>query len=314
VVKCGSYGAQSIASGSKASAVSFYAETYTQAQNAEDTFAATTCSTLASLSITTDKVHVTGIQATNGDVNAPNMLWELHIQDDGADFTDVVVDGWHGHGFGAYASGVTIRYGNFGKVPNICGAGYDSVNDNNDATRFWNNGAPSNNDSLIDSVVHDWLGPPEGQCGLTNQHTDCWQTPGGTNMVITGNLFYNCPTSDMQTGEFSGGLMGTFTISNNFFGPTEGSNNLSIGQGHCAGDLDREQRDLYARRPARQQQRLHWLDDDEQQHLHRDLARHELHSFDNVRRRPQHFPDHRRYHVRNQREALPALMGAWAAF
>lgn len=107
---------------------------------------------------------------------------------------------------------------------------------------MWANGVPSNNDSLLNSVLHDWYdgsAKPDGACGQGDggAHDDCLQSPGGTNQVISGNLFYKCGSSSViQMGEFSGGVMGNVTIQNNYFGdkPTE-YNILSIGQGHCAG-------------------------------------------------------------------------------
>ena len=227
-VACGSYGAQTISGAAKASAVSFYAEAFEQPATVAEVEAATTCATVASLQITTSRVHVTGVQATGGDVMQDHAIEELGAS--GA-LSDVVIDGWHGHQAGMYATGITIQFSKLGDT-NFCGAGY---NYDEDALRFWMNNAPSNNDQLLRSVVRNWVGPPNGQCGKANGHNDCFQTPGGDKMVFDGNLFYNCPTSNMQVGEFSGGVIGSLIIKNNYFGPTEGSNSLSIGQGHCGG-------------------------------------------------------------------------------
>jgi chitodextrinase len=228
LVACGTYGPQQLSGTAKSSAVSFYAETFTQPSSVAEVVTATTCVTVASLDITTSRVHVIGIQATNGDVMQDHAIEELGAN--GA-LSDVVIDGWHGHQAAMYATGITMQYSKLGDT-NFCGAGY---NNDEDALRFWMGNAPSNNDQLLHSVVRNWIGPPDGQCGKGNGHNDCFQTPGGDNMTFDGNLFYNCPTSNLQVGEFSGGVIGSLTIRNNYFGPTEGSNSLSIGQGHCGG-------------------------------------------------------------------------------
>ncbi len=229
-VRCGTYGAQTISGAAKTLPVLFYAETYDQPSSVAEVVAATTCVTVESLDISTSRVHVTGIQATGGDVMNDHASEELSAS--GA-LSDVVIDGWHGHQAGMYATGITIRYSKLGDT-NFCGAGY---NNDEDALRFWMSNAPSDNNRLIRSVIRNWIGPPDGQCGMSNGHNDMFQTPGGNNMVFNGNLFYNGPTSNMQVGEFAGGVIGSLVIRNNYFGPTEGSNNLSIGQGHCDGIL-----------------------------------------------------------------------------
>lgn len=231
-VACGTYGAQTLSGSAKASAVSFFAETYVQPTSVAAVAAATSCVKVASLDISTSRVHVTGIQATNGDAFLDHSVEELGAS---GTLSDVVIDGWHGHQAGIYASGVTIQFSKLGDT-NFCGTGY---NFDEDALRFWSYGSspysPPDNDRLLNSVIRNWVGPPDGQCGKSNGHNDMFQTPGGNNMVFDGNLFYNGPTSNMQVGEFSGGVIGSLIVQNNYFGPTAAGNSLSIGQGHCGG-------------------------------------------------------------------------------
>jgi pectate lyase len=90
--------------------------------------------------------------------------------------------------------------------------------------------------------LHDWYdgsAAADGACGQggSGAHDDCLQSPGGNNITIAGNLFYKCGSSSIiQMGEFSGGVIGSVHVENNYFGdkPTE-YNLLAIGQGHCAG-------------------------------------------------------------------------------
>lgn len=237
ILKCGTYGAQSLASGAKASVVSYYAETYDQATSAADVLSATSCVKVASLNISIDKVHVYGVQATSqGFVNGGKTMSQLATLNVDGNQADVLVDGWRGHAAGAYGTGITFSHVELGNA-NFC----SSTVEERDAMRFWANGVPSNNDHIFNSVLHDWYDGSgnNGDCGQGDlgAHNDCIQSPGGDNMDISGNLFYKCGSSSIiQFGEFSGGVMGAIRLDNNYFGdkPTE-YNILSIGQGHCLG-------------------------------------------------------------------------------
>src|SRR5581483_9018250 len=56
VIKCGSYGSQTLSGSAKSSAVSFYGETYDQPTTAAGVVAATTCATVASLTFSTSHI------------------------------------------------------------------------------------------------------------------------------------------------------------------------------------------------------------------------------------------------------------------
>src|SRR4051812_19966641 len=235
VVKCGGYPMQEIAGSEETSPVKYYGESYDQPVSAATVVSAISCTTLAGLEIHIDKVHVTGIQAKDGNTYLdPGDPIELGIFESTNPFTDVVIDGWHGHQAFIAAENVTVKYSAFGNS-NYCTAHYAAGTDE-DALRFWpDTGHGSDNDRLLSSVIHDFNGGGNGQCGKSNGHNDAFESGGGDNMVFSGNLFYDNPTSNIQFSEFAGAAMGKILIQNNFFGATECCNNLSIGQGGCAG-------------------------------------------------------------------------------
>lgn len=239
IVKCGTYGGQTLSSSGKGSVVDYYAETYVQAVSAVDVMSATSCVKVDSLSISIDKVHVHGIQASaQGFVNGGQDIDTLTTLSVSGLLTDVVVDGWRGHAVRETGQGITFSHMEIGNA-NYCSS---TVQERDAMQESAPVVAPADNDSITDSVLHDWYDgsvSPDGACGQGSPggHDDCIQSNGGNNQTIARNLFYKCGSSSvLQWGEFSGGLMGTITVENNYFGskPTE-FNILSMGQGHCAG-------------------------------------------------------------------------------
>ena len=127
------------------------------------------------------------------------------------------------------ATNVTIAHSEFGSF-SACNS-----NDPEDGVRFWEGtgGDPTpRNDKFLYNVVHDIDAGSSNTCQGTSHagiHVDCMQNNGGVNITIEGNIFYNCPTSDIQWNPFSGATFGTQVIQNNWFGPTGCCNGLVLG-------------------------------------------------------------------------------------
>jgi hypothetical protein len=218
VVKNGTYGAQTLSSSQKSSAISYYAESNGSVLLTGD------------LTINIDHVHVIGIISAGSGMNARHAL---NIQDStGVEFTDISVDGWHGISAWIASSGVTVQNSEFGNGDG-CIAG-----NSEDAVDFWGWGPelaikPTH---LIfkSNIVHDWITTDiySGSCP-GGQHVDGFQNyPGSSDVLIDGNIFYNNATSNIMTE----GISGSWIIQNNYFGaPYVAGNNLVIGRGNCSG-------------------------------------------------------------------------------
>jgi hypothetical protein len=56
-------------------------------------------------------------------------------------------------------------------------------------------------------TIHDVASGVDNTCQGTSQagiHVDCVQTQGGINITFRSNVFYDCPTSNIQAQPFSG--------------------------------------------------------------------------------------------------------------
>jgi hypothetical protein len=219
-IKNGTYGAQALRTSGKTSAVNYFAETAGGVL-------------VSGLTINIDKIHVTGV-ITSGTGESRGYL---DIQDrTETEWTDVLIDGFQAKYAFVAASGVTVQNSEFGNA-SAC-----NNPQTEDAFRFWAWGTSMNhtprNVSLLRSRIHDWTGGPDGVCTGTagaGIHPDAFQADGGDNMLIDGNLFYNNASSNIQQGVFGGPTLGSMIIQNNYFGPTQCCNNLSIGQAPCGG-------------------------------------------------------------------------------
>ena len=264
ILHCGAYSAQTISTGAKASAVTFEAETYDAASTAAEAYTATSCATVSSLTIGIDKVHIVGIQATQ-------QPWAGDPRDDSAVLlyqgggslsvcntpcsggtTDIVVDGYHGRNFFGRVDHVTVENSNFGGYDacyNVSSVHIPSDGSEYDGFRFWQGSQGSSTptpttSTLKNSVIHDILmGVDDSEAasictyGSTHgPHDDCMQNNGGDQITIAANIFFNCPTSNIQWHPFSGATMGTQTIENNYFGPTGCCNSTVLGSASDGGD------------------------------------------------------------------------------
>jgi hypothetical protein len=223
IMKNGTYPSQTLNSAQKTSAVSYVAETDGQAM-------------VAGLEVDIDHVHTLGIiasgtgegrgslqvcsSASSGNCGAGNGA--------GSSFTDIVFDGFQAKSAFLRGSGITFQNGEVG------GASACNNISTEDAFRFWGgmNVTPAN-DRLLNSKIHSWVAPPDGACGQ-GVHADCFQAQGGNNITVSGNTFWNCPSSNMQAAPFAGATMGTWLIENNYFGRTECCNSLSVGCPGCS--------------------------------------------------------------------------------
>ncbi len=213
----GTYSGQTISSGTKSSAVTFNAQDPGQVKLSGGL-------TLAGV----DRIHIHGvISAGSGESRGG-----LSICDTGCSgFTtqDILVDGFQGKSAFMRATNVTIAHSEFGSF-SACNS-----NDPEDGVRFWEGtgGDPTpRNDKFLYNVVHDIDAGSSDTCQGTSHagiHVDCMQNNGGVNITIEGNIFYNCPTSDIQWNPFSGATFGTQVIQNNWFGPTSCCNGLVLG-------------------------------------------------------------------------------------
>jgi hypothetical protein len=247
IIKNGTYGAQSLSSGGKSTAVSFYAETPSTCQGQDNILTtctgtvqlnanATALANADALAISIDHVHIYGVVSAGSGETRGGLDIENHSG------TDILVDGFAGKNFYAASSGTTIQhseFGNFNACNGYSGSGCSAGSDcaTEDGGRFWGDPAPSN-DTLLDSVIHDVSAPPDGVCGGGPgiPHVDALQiyqsTGTSNNIVIDGNKFYGNATSGMQVG---GGSISNYTIQNNYYGQTACCNNLVWGQANCSG-------------------------------------------------------------------------------
>lgn len=221
-VRDGVYPAQTVSGAAKASAVSFVAENPGEAK-------------VASLSVSVDRVHFVGVVAAGtGESRGSLSVCSTACA---AKFTDVVFDGFHGKSAFLRGSGITVIRSEFGAADGCKNLGTE------DAVRFWaGGGSPSpDNDSLIDSEVHDWRGGNNGTCDgavSPTPHLDCVQNQGGTNMVISGNSFHGCPSNNIQMSQFgTGNALRNVTVDNNYLGVTACCNGIVLGvQGGTTAD------------------------------------------------------------------------------
>lgn len=261
IIKNGTYPAQTISSGTKATVVSFYAETYDRAVTAKDAFSATTGVYVTDLNLSgVDKIHIYGIQATptpNNSRTDAHLTYagggELGVCDTGCTSTpttDILIDGFHGRSAFLRATGVVIDHSSFGGWD----ACYDSSGNhlavNNPGTedgfRFWDgtggSGTPTNS-TIRNSVIHDIImGINDSElstvCGFGSSggpHADCMQNNGGAGITVENNIFFNCPSSDIQWNPFSGATIGTQLIQNNYFGDIGGIGNSTVFGGQGSG-------------------------------------------------------------------------------
>jgi hypothetical protein len=229
IIKNGTYGSQSITSGTKASVVTYQAETYRQVF-------------VGGLTISeVDNIHIVGVTTSLGANNASGTVSVTHRASD-TPWTDVTIDGFQGKNAWIPADHVTLIHTEFGNWDVCQGAGNGTQTGNaaiEDAVRFWGWGTSHvtspDSDRLLNSYIHDIGGGSDGACGFGSNgpHVDLLQSyPGGTNIVVDGNTFSN-PSggSNIQLG---GGTIGSFLVQNNYFNSTH-QNTLSMGQGACSG-------------------------------------------------------------------------------
>jgi hypothetical protein len=141
---------------------------------------------------------------------------------------DVVVQNFHGKYAFIRASNVSVIGGDFGSF-DACASGNPE-----DAFRLWGGSivAQPVNDVVDGVTIHDVASGSQNTCQGTSHagyHVDCMQNQGGQNITIRNSTFYNCPTSGIQMEPFSGATIGSVTIENNFFGPTECCNSIVLG-------------------------------------------------------------------------------------
>lgn len=211
----GTYAAQTLTGPAKASAVTFQAQTPGQVK-------------VGSLSVNVDRVHFVGIVAAGTGEARGSLTVCGTASNCPAKFTDVVFDGFRGKSAFIRASYVTVRNSEFGDA-NAC-----QNLATEDAVRFWGGGgsATPDHDILESSVVHDWRGGSNGTCDGTvspTPHLDCMQNQGGTNMIIRNNVFYGCPSDNIQMEPFSGASIGNVTVSGNYLGQTGCCNSIVLG-------------------------------------------------------------------------------------
>jgi hypothetical protein len=198
VIKNGTYGSQSLSGTAKASAVTFYAETYQSVL-------------VGGLSISVDKVNVYGVIGSG----TGNSRGRLDLTSTG---TGVLVDGFRGSSIFISGNHITVQNGEFGNNNT------DLVNGEFDCVQVWNGASDI---TLKNNTFHD-----HHQNSTNNDityHNDMIQFyPGGSNITIDGNTFYNGPTSNIQAG---GGTLNNWIVQNNYFGdPVDGGNMLAWGQ------------------------------------------------------------------------------------
>ena len=249
----GTYGNQSLSSGAKSTAVSFYAQTPSTCYNKPASTATCTGSVLlggtatglanqTALSISVDHVHIYGVVSGGSGESRGGLQIST-----GTSGTDVLVNGFAGKNAFIPSDGVTVQSSEIGGF-NACTGftpGSGCSNNSNcateDAFRFWGMGsAAPQNDKLINTAIHDVAAPPDGVCGSSNMepHADLMQVyqSGGTaqNILIDGNMFYNANgDSNMQWG---GGGLQNITIQNNYFGTVACCNSIAFGQASpCTG-------------------------------------------------------------------------------
>jgi hypothetical protein len=245
IIKNGTYGAQSLTSSAKTSAVSFYAETASTCEgqpasastctgSVQLNCGATATANCDALTITVDHVHVYGVVSAGSGETRGGLDIETYL----TSTTDILVNGFAGKNFYAGSSGTTIEYGEFGGF-NACngynGSGCNAGSDCaiEDAGRFWGDPAPIN-DKLLHNAIHDANAPPDGVCGGGSgiPHVDLLQvyqsTGTASNIVIDGNLFYN-PGGDSNM-QWGGGGLSNITIQNNYFDSPACCNSIAFGQ------------------------------------------------------------------------------------
>jgi hypothetical protein len=271
IIKSGTYPAQSITSGTKLSVVSFYAENYTPAVNAADAYSATTSVYVSSLALDgVDKIHIYGVQATPAPDNSRTDAHLTYAHGGNLDIcytgcsstatTDILVDGFHGRNFFGRVTNVVIDHASFGgwdacydTAGNHLAAGNSGTED---GFRFWTGtgGSPTPTDSVLrNSVIHDIImgvndSEESNVCTFGSSqgpHADCMQNNGGAGITIENNIFFNCPSSDIQWNPFSGAGIGSQIIQNNYFGGISGTGNGTVlgaqsgGTYDCSGIVDR---------------------------------------------------------------------------
>jgi hypothetical protein len=198
VIKNGSYGSQSLSGSAKSSAVTFYAETYQSVL-------------VGGLSISVDKVNVYGVSGSG----TGNSRGSLDLTSAG---TGVLVDGFRGSSIWISGDHITVQNGEFGNNNT------DLVNSELDLVKVWN---ASSYITFKNNIFHDHH--QKSSSNDTTYHNDIIQFyPGGSNITIDGNIFYNGPTSNIQAG---GGALNNWIVQNNYFGdPVDGGNMLAWGQ------------------------------------------------------------------------------------
>lgn len=254
VIKCGTYSSQTISSGTKSSVVSFYAETYDQAVTAEDAYSATTCVYASGLSLSgVDKIHIYGVQATPTPDNSRTDARLTYAGGGSLDVcstgctasatTDILIDGFHGRSAFLRATNLVVDHSSFGgwdACYNTSGQHLASGNSGTeDGFRFWDgtggSGTPTNS-VVRNSVFHDIImgvnnSEENNVCTYGSSlgpHADCMQNNGGDNITVENNIFFNCPSSDIQWNPFSGASIGAQIIQNNYFGQIGGTGNGTV--------------------------------------------------------------------------------------
>ena len=189
--------------------------------------------TVQHLSISASHVHVQNISATGSGEDRGGL--DVCERECVPEVVDVVVQNFRGKSAFIRASNVTIKGGEFG--------GFDACRDGNpeDAFRLWGGSvAPQPVNDVVEGVtIHDVASGAENTCqgtSLAGIHVDCVQTQGGVSITFRSNVFYNCPTSNIQAQPFSGAAEANWLIENNVFGPTACCNSVVLEQAAQGGD------------------------------------------------------------------------------
>jgi hypothetical protein len=148
---------------------------------------------------------------------------------------DVLVQNFRGKSAFIRASNVVVRGGEFG--------GFDACLEQNpeDAFRLWGGSEVPQPENVVVTgvVIHDVGSGAGNTCQGTphaGYHVDCVQTQGGVNITFRGNVFYDCPTSNIQAMPFTGAEERNWLIENNVFGQTACCNSIVLSQETPGGD------------------------------------------------------------------------------
>jgi hypothetical protein len=191
IMKDGTYGAQTLATGEKASMVTITAEDYRQVF-------------VGQLESDVGNVTVSGVTGAGSGASLSDLRLVVRT---GKTF---ILDGFKGGSVWLDSNNIVIERGDF------CNGGI-STSGESDCMQWWNG---VTNITLKNSILHDWTTAND-----TTNHNDFIQVfPSGSNLDIDGNIFDNGPTSIIQMG---GGAFSNVTFENNYFGLVNHCGNLA---------------------------------------------------------------------------------------